>query len=639
MRAPRSALAALAGLSLVAGAFLTARAASAGPVAPAFTPGSVTGDVRTVTLPTGDKLEVRTDPAGHPLVTPATPGLALETRTIGDDLYAIPLSAIRAQGNGMDVSRYDVSALLRGETTAPPPAAHPDFPMRTLTVNVIDDRGRPADDAAVQVMNVDDIAKHYSVRNVTGGVAKVSVPDGNYSLAVPTVAFADDGTPTTVRLAFADVTVAGGPATAAVDLRSATHLVSADTPRAADLISQDLTWFRGSGEGTAGTAWGWGMPGSTRFYVGDDPATAGVQHFYLHDRFESPAGTAKPYAYDVEFPTDGALTGDQGYHATDAGLATVDTRYHGDTPQTGFTTLFGILPWEQGVGRGIYPVTEPLRRTEYLTGGQRLRYAGVLVTTGDATAEQWSSYTHAYQPGEHTTADWAQGPLAPGLPADTGADHYFCPACREDDTLSVILSPLTDSDPAHFARLAPSGDGVVSTSRFQLYQGGTKLADQTDVTGGDLTVGADPADYRVVYDQTRTTPNSTLSTGSHSEWTFRSRHSGATTVPGSWLCGTTYTRTDCSAVPLLTFNYQLPQGLDGTVGTGPEQLTLNVGHSTNLTAPAVRAATVAVSYDQGATWTVVPVACTGAGTFRALWNNTSATAGKTVSLKVTAKDG
>jgi hypothetical protein len=628
---PRKVVAAAIGLT-------TALSLVGGPAqaAPRAVPATAPVGAHTVTLPSGDKLTVRADGAGHLLASPVRPGTPIVTHTLGGDLYAFPLSAMRQPG--FDPARYDVSALLRGEQTAPP-TVRPHFPMRTVTLNVIDDQGKPADFGFVAVVNVDDSRKYIGFVQAVNGIAKISVPDGNYSAMVDSSVFDANDNLTAVRFAFADFTVSGGPTSASVDARTATHPISVGAPKpGAELLGQDLTWYRGSSD-TTGLSDGYiGFPGDVTFYVGDSPASVGVQHFYVHDRFESPAGAAKPYVYDVEFPTDGALTGDQHHEVDPADLTILDTRYHGDVAENGLTLLFGVLPWETFVGRVFYPVAIPQRRTEYATATHGLVYSGTLITTQDAAGEYVTGGNHVYRAGRRTTIDWMQGPIVPGLPADTGIGYYLCQACREDDTLSVFLAPLTDTEPDHAGYLAPPGDGVVSTARFQLFQGDTKLADLNDYTGGDFTVGPDPADYRIVYDQTRITPTSKLSTGTHSEWTFRSQHSGASTVPDRWYCGTTYTQTDCSAVSMLTLGYQLPQSLAGTVRTGPETLTLNVGHSPGSPAVPVKRATVAVSYDRGAHWTPVPVIAAGHGRFVALWTNGHATAGKTVSLRVTAAD-
>jgi hypothetical protein len=591
------------------------------------------GATRAVTLPTGDRLLVGTDPAGRLLVTPARPGSGpyLTERVAGQD-YVIPLDALRRRGAALDPADFDVTTLLGGAT---PAGVHPDYPMRTLTLNVVDDAGQPVEAASLTVVNVDDSTRYSGFVTVQGGQARISVPDGHYTAMVNANVFDDSGL-TATELAFTDFTVAGAPATASLDLRTATGTVTVgDPPRPADLLGQDLTWYRGSDDGHGAIVGVVGLPAGTAIRLGDSPASVGVQHFYVHDRFESD-GATDPYAYDVEFPTDGALSGPLRYRIAGSDLAAVDTGYHSDVPgRVGAATMFGMLGWEFFQARTTYPVTRPLRRTEYLTGDPDIAYAGFLLTSNDAAGETWRGGYERYRAGQRAAVDWLAGPIVPGLPADTGTGDYQCPACREGDTLSIDLSPVTDSEPDHYGYLAPSGDGVTSSSRFQLYQGNRRLADLADATGADVAVGPDPAGYRVVYDQTRRSTATAQSTTSHTEWTFRSRHSGATTVPDRWFCGTAGITTDCSPVPLLTLGYDLPAALDGTVPAGTGTLTLTVGHTSGTPDVAVRSATVAVSYDGGATWTPVPVTPLGANRYTAGWDGT---AGQTVSLAVTATD-
>jgi hypothetical protein len=149
-------------------------------------------------------------------------------------------------------------------------------------------------------------------------------------------------------------------------------------------------------------------------------------------------------------------------------------------------------------------------------------------------------------------------------------------------------------------------------------------------------VGPDDAGYRLILDIDRA--GAALSTHSHTEWTFHSQHSGATTVPSTWDCDTNGNHAGCSAVDLLAPHYALAQSMTGTVPTGVEALALTIGHSTNLPAPAVNAATVSVSYDGGATWTPATVTTAGTGRYLAIWTNAAATAGKHLSFRVTATD-
>jgi hypothetical protein len=604
--------------------------AAAAPTAPA--PAAAPDATRTVTLPSGDRLDVRTDPTGRLLVSPVRAGTPVAVREIGGDVYALPLAAERQPG--FDPARYDVSALLRGDTTAPPPAVQPAYPMRTLTVNAVDERGNPIPSAILNVFNNDDSRKYDRAIALFNGLAKVSVPDGHYSAEIDVPAYDTAGNLTAVRAVFTDFTVDGAPTAVGLDARTATNTASVSTPRPANLVGQDYFWFRGPDEQT-GTPFDWNLPPGVPFYFSDnDPGGVGVQHFYVHDRFDSPAGTARPYTYDVEFTTDGVLAGSQHHRVRDADLAVLDTRYRSATARTGSILPFDFLPWEEIQYRQYYPVAEPRARTEYVTGNLGLIYQSYLEPSGhgDPATELWASGYHAYKAGQHATVDWRRGPLVPGLPSDsgdgTGSDnvsHYHCPACREGDTLSLSLAPLTDGEPDHGGAPAPG----TATSRLHLFQGDTQLADLAD-TGTDVTVGPDPAGYRLVYDQSGGGPTT------HTEWTFRSQHSGAATVPSYWTCGASgkTNLTDCSALSLLTLGYRLDERLDGSIGTGPQAMTLTVGHTSGAPAVPVGTPTVAVSYDHGATWTSVPAVPCGNGAFRVRWTG----AAGTLSLRVTASD-
>jgi hypothetical protein len=100
---------------------------------------------------------------------------------------------------------------------------------------------------------------------------------------------------------------------------------------------------------------------------------------------------------------------------------------------------------------------------------------------------------------------WNAGPLAPGLPAGTGLDSYPCPACRDGDTLSLDITPLTGSVPDHQGMPGSAKQDAISR-RLRVERNGTTLADLSSVHNGDVTVDPAPATYRVGYDLGVTDP-------------------------------------------------------------------------------------------------------------------------------------
>lgn len=623
---------------VVAGAFGAAVAllppgASGAPVAtrtPTVATPAVTTAARTVTLPTGERVAVRTGPAGRVVVAPE--GGPYREWMVGGDLYVAPVSAARLVAT--EPGGFDVSASLRGGA---PPArtVQPRFPMRTVTLDVTDDQGGPAALSQLLVVNVDDGRRYQGAPVATGGVAKISVPDGHYGLSGNEDVVDAQGDLTAERVVFGDFTVDGGAVTVPVDFRTATDRVSVATPRSAVPVAQDLVWYRGSSDADSVAGTIGGLPGDVPLYLGTSAGTYGVQHLAVRQRLESPAGTAHPYLYDVRFPTGGAIGADQSYRVRPATLATVDTTYTSDVPdRVGVTGYAPLLPWEQFSMVEDTPVTQPVRRTEYLTALPGQQWMPELWTTVDWDyLEQMWGGSRVYRPGQHTAASWQAGPVAPGLPADTGVGYYGCSACRADDELSVSVSPLTDAEPDHFGDMSSSG-AVTSTGHVTLYENGVRVVDGSG-SGVEATVTPDPADYRLVYDQTRLTAATHLNTGAHVEWTFRSQHSGSGTVPSRWVCATDHPD-DCSAVSLLTLGYRLPQGIDGSIRPGPGTLRLTVAHTSGTPAVPVRDATLAVSFDRGRHWMPATLTRLHDGTFAARW--TTPTTGGTVSLRASAAD-
>ncbi|MBO0882799.1 MAG: hypothetical protein J2P17_21185, partial [Mycobacterium sp.] len=567
-------------------------------------------------------------------IAPVSPSSGpYQERLIDGDLYVVPMSAARQAATDPDA--FDVSAKLRGTATAPR-SAQPNYPMRTVTLDVTDDRGDPASLVSLVVLNVDDSRKYQGSPTVIDGVAKISAPDGHYALLASQEVDDAEGAQTAEKVVFVDFTVDGAATTVSVDLRAATHLVSVSTPRAAAPVEQDLVWFRGSSDedGVADTIGA--LSGDVSLYLGSSAPAYGVQHLAIRQRLESPIGVAHPYLYDVRFPTEGAIGDDQHYQVRSADLTTVNTSYSSDVPErVGMSLLSSLLPWEPYPDVEGNTVTQPLRRTEYLTATDSMVWKGDLFTSEGPGFEQLSGGYHSYRPGQHTVVSWLAGPVTPSFPTDTGLGWYGCPACREGDTLSLSVSPLSDAEPDHSGGLA-GGRNVTSISRLRLYQDGNELADVPS-SATEVTVPPDPAGYRLVYDQTRITPTTHLSTSAHVEWAFHSRHSASTTVPSRWSCSVDHPG-DCSAVSLLTLNYRLRQTLSNSVHPGASNMRLAVAHTSGTPALPIRTAALAVSFDRGQHWIPASVARRQSNTFEARWTTPPSAVGSTISLRATASD-
>src|SRR3954454_14129109 len=223
---------------------------------------------RTVALPTGDRLAGVTDGAGQTLVSPQVGGSGLYvTEQFGSHHYVFPAAVAADRGARTGGrSRYDVSpsaaSTTRGSTDG---AVSPRYPMRTVTLNVLDADGRPAASGWADLVNTDDSARYAAETQITGGQARVSVPDGHYGGLVGQETWNGNDL-VAARLVFVEFTVDGDPTAVTADARTATR-VSVSTPRPADVQTQDVVWSRGSDDDSAIVSSYIGAPASTAFYV------------------------------------------------------------------------------------------------------------------------------------------------------------------------------------------------------------------------------------------------------------------------------------------------------------------------------------------------------------------------------------
>lgn len=654
----------------------------------------------TVTLVTGDRVVVR-DISGRQTATvvprPGSSGDFVSQRADGD-LYVVPATALPYLGASLDRSLFDVSALIRdgitdqvpvqvngaapgvqnGKVTAesgpafgaalaaqagrdaknhfasPGPLfgtassvrlaapgamqqAHPNFPMHTVRILTVNGANTPID-ASLGVINTDDGRIFNAFPYSTGGESRLSVPSGNYGIVAWFPTFDSAGRVTSVRMVAQDFVVSGDQ-TVTVDAAKATSQVTVSTPKPSNLVSQTLEYFR-SAQGLGSQGYSFGVGNGTAYVAPSTPVTVGGFHFNVQLHSESPAGTASPYSYDLKIDSAGALAANQHYRVTADQLATLKESYYSDKPgrQEGMSRII-FLPYEF-IGFGQFlPLTAPLQRTEYVLGGPDLYYSDSLLASMGTGSGFVSGGFQRHAAKTTTPVEWLRGPLAPGLTApsaDTTA--WLCSACRRDDTIRISLVPVLDSD-GHGFSLDPPATGTMSTSHFQLLSGGKALIDGKDVTGGEVTAPAAAADYKIVYDQTRTAPWFHQSTVSHSEWTFTSAHSGKQTVPDGWVCDpNTGKATDCSALPLVTASYQLKAGLDGTAPAGPDQVVVTFGHAPGGQNLPFAKGSIQVSFDGGATWTPTFLADLGGGRYRAQWTNPASATGGDVALRVSATD-
>ena len=99
-----------------------------------------------------------------------------------------------------------------------------------------------------------------------------------------------------------------------------------------------------------------------------------------------------------------------------------------------------------------------------------------------------------------------------------------------------------------------------------------------------VTLSPHPATIRFVLDASRKAKIYTVSTASHTVWTWRSRRDSGARLPAGWACGVT--RFDaptggrsCAVQPMMTLEYAVAgQSLHGVTSAGRQAIRLSVGH-------------------------------------------------------------
>ncbi|MFI5585618.1 hypothetical protein ACIA5G_11330 [Amycolatopsis sp. NPDC051758] len=657
----------------------------------------------TVTLPTGDRVTVRTASDGRDTfeIRPAAEkgmARALVHLRLGERDYEVPGTALPYLGRGLDLSLFDVKALLAGASAPVDPSAfgaalakqfkednakghfggqglfaggktfalsgaptrravQPRSVMRTVSVDATDIGGKPADTGVAFLYNTDDgnlLDPSENFNYFSGGTAKFSAPDGNYS-ALGLFWTADaDGNPTEVRFSAQPEFAVKADKTVRVDASRASSKVTWVTPRPALLDDTGFFFRRAAKTGPALLVdfdAGPGVPISVSPTA--VPVRTGALQTYPYSRLVSPPGPGTPYEYVLQKASVGTIP-QQRYVITAKDVATVDATYFTEFASLGRRQRSGMFAFEDSSGRVSHPIQLPRRQTEYVSAAPDLTWLGGFskyVPPGPFEAWAGGQYEafHGYRGGSSVTENWNKFPLHPASPvALEPLDHatvYTQPgATRAGDLLRFAITPFSDNEPGHtgFGFYGESRDTV--TGHYTLTQDGATVAEGNPVGGTALNleqeVAAGPSTLGLTIDAGRTGPMYRQSTASHTEWTWQSQHVEGVTLPQALYCarGSVPDRA-CAVEPLLTLEYAVG-GLrpDGSTVSGPQGLDLTVGHLQQSAASPVTAATVQYSLD-GVTWHDTTVTARGDGVFHADFTATTETfRGDDVSLRVTAAD-
>ncbi|OLB73359.1 MAG: hypothetical protein AUI14_26290 [Actinobacteria bacterium 13_2_20CM_2_71_6] len=546
-----------------------------------------TGQPQVYALPTGDRVQVSGSGdarRAHFLPAPGHPAAAV-TSLVDGRLTVVPVSAF---GHISSLADFTVGSSDGGTVT-------PQFAMALLHIKALDHGGSPAAVAEVIVINTDDLTRAHWDGLMSGGDSRIQVPAGHYSVAVAIFNTDAKGNSTeTDLLSVTDVTVPAAGTTVTLDGRSA-HPVSFATPQPS--VNADLVvgWIRGAGTHRAVLDVG-ALPG-TKLYVGAAaPAQYGFLQYSVVARQVSPASAASPYTYLLSIPRVDRIPANQAYTVAASSLATIDSTNVTDQPGQDFVLWHSWRLASDGPNEAAMPDLSAVQEhapsvdRQYVSASANLIYDGLMLPVPNAFLDGELERFVRAKPGEHRYLTWRGGLIVPAPSTVDGP----CFLCREGNNLHGVGVMDTDA----------SGDiGQWSDGPTTITQDG-----KTIYTGTTMGVTFDQplpaAKHRYVYaiDATHGTEQSALSTHSQISWGFDSQK-----VTGS------------APVPILYANAWFDADGHESVAPGPATFEMELRHQPSAADPAVTAASVDVSYDDGTTWHPLSVTLPDAHHVRGTW--------------------
>jgi len=586
---------------------------------------------------------------------PVVPGLTLTDRN-GKTGYFTTASA-RAFGRAL-VAQWEsdhrpghrVTAALFGGVTdigldvpeTPAKVAGPNYPQVTLNIKVLDPDGKPAANGDVQLVNVDDRDRFNVDLRIVDGVARASVPLGNYS-ALAEVDVENGATHSFMayQLTAADYRVAGDRQTLTLDARNAVP-VAIRTPRPATATTTTTVWARNDSRGGRVSSSELYGEGARVYVTPTSKPKIGQLHWLTVWTLSGAPGRGLSYTYDATFEQANGIAANQTNRIANAQVARVDSRYYTDGPsRPAVFSRSPDYPYPYRFLSELLPATSPLHRIEYVVSPPNASWEGFLLDTpadtdpmGIGIPAEVDDGVRSLPAGSTHRVDWLRGPISPGAPTPGGAESgWTCPTCRTARSLTVDLAPVTDTTATHNGYVGlPSGGHA---ARFRLYRDGKLMHDEYDATGGTFTVPTASATYRMIDHVLRGQDSFLGSTSSTVDVTFRSAAGSGGTLPRGWSCESPG---KCTVLPILQARIPLPTNLTGQLPVGRSVTAVNVDHVPGATHSAIRSVVLQTSFDGGKTWRKARILAPGGGKFWAVLENPRAQVGNWATLRLVVTD-
>jgi hypothetical protein len=540
------------------------------------------------------------------------------------------------------------------------PRHSPGFRMHTLTITATDATGQPDTGDDVLVMSADNAILSPGDNLFDNGVTKFSVPAGHYWAIADFFVFPRQGLPSE-RLDVVPQFTVSRDTTLVMSAQAANSEIKMVTTHPAVLGNLAVEFRRPTAAGNTFTAsWGANFP----IWVSPttQKPTVGKLQVLTSAQLASPrSATGTPYQYNLAFADTSGLVPPGRHVVSPASLATVNASYFSDVTGTGALYRFGLFPVQRNdlllIPINQFPV--PNQETEYMTGNPAIQWTDSYSQTYNTMAGGQSDGWRTFTAGEQTAESWNAYPLHEGYNADLAGPANLSPtlpsASRAGDTLTLDVTPFSDSTPGHGGNGGFIGGqfGPVDhiTGHYLIAENGHVIASGNPLKGfkeiglhGEfdthVTLSPHPSSIKFILDAGGSGPIFALNSSSQTIWGWRSSHESGSTLPAGWTCtagfpGLQHPTHACAVEPMMTLGYAVAGlSLSGSAPAGAQVLHVTAGHLQLANAANVTGAKVAVSFDGGKTWQDATVTGSG-GSYTASF---TAPAGAKVSLRTSASD-
>ncbi|MGW1542458.1 S8 family serine peptidase [Streptomyces sp. NPDC002309] len=292
------------------------------------------------------------------------------------------------------------------------------------------------------------------------------------------------------------------------------------------------------------------------------------------------------YLYDLARRHEGAVPGDPSYRPKVHDLARIDETFRHTEPGEATTTRTDLWAGDPQVSATDFTVVDAQgATTSWVTVAPGLKWVSQVGVPGLYQMSPAASF----RPGKSVEETWFAPVHHPRF-----VSEGFSTAPARFGNFITLPSLYAWGDSGGHTGFAPGDDGV--TEQVSLHQGDQVLVEPTNRF--EVEVPEDPGTYRLVMDTSRNTSGRPYSTRTHTEWTFASRlHDHATGTP----------------LALVQLDYGVPTDLSGKAHRR-SAVTVGASHMPGvLDGAPMKAVTLEVSYDDGATWHRTSVRHTEAG--------------------------